>query len=159
MDLLQLLSYAFVFVVPFDLEIAEPIARVVLNVLLRLFRVGLHLQALRLFDGLLGAPAEGLSVLLALRVDFFGLGLAGREWFGCGSAVELDGFWGLPPWHRGLPAALLLPGWLAVGVEGGDGEVPLLVAGALPAAGALLVGLPVLVAAGLRLFLSRPGST
>lgn len=159
MYLLQFLSNVFVFVVLFVLETAESVVIVVLYILSCLFRVRLHFQALRLLYGLLVASAESLPVLPSLQIAFPRLGLAGRDWLGYWFAVELNGFGGLPSWHGRLPVALFVPCWFAVGVNCVDGVVPLLVAGAFFAAGALLIGLLVLVAADLHLLLSRPSTT
>ena len=161
-DLLQLLSNVFVFVVLLVLEIVESVVVVVLDVLPRFFGVRLDFQTLRLLGRFLVTPAEGLPVLLTLQAAFLGPVPAGKWlgcWLGCWLAVELDGLGRLPPRHWRLPRGFFVPGRLAVDVRGVDGVVPLLIAGAFLAAGALLVGLLVLVAADLHLLLSKQSTT
>lgn len=157
-DLLQLLSNVFVFVVLLVLEIVESVVVVVLDVLPRFFGVRLDFQTLRLLGRFLVTPAEGLPVLLTLQAAFLGPVPAGK-WLGCWLAVELDGLGRLPPRHWRLPRGFFVLGRLAVDVRGVDGVVPLLIAGAFLAAGALLVGLLVLVAADLHLLLSKQSTT
>lgn len=132
---------------------------VVLYIFPGFFRIWLYFQVLRLFDRFFITSAERLPILLSLQATFLCLVLVSKSWLDCLFGVELNGLRCLSSWHWRLPCALFVPAWLIVCVQSVDGVVPLLIAGAFLAAGALLISLLVLVAVDLHLLLSNQITT